>query len=878
MTVGIPHLIVGNTILATETFLDETFAAADETPAPGVAAVEETPVPEFTEPPEPTEPPPGVTPAPATPAPSPTPVIPPYPKDGGNGTLPAFGASVPWKRADPAQPWGNDGRFDLLLIGSDAGAGRWSRRNDVMLLVEVDVKTGQVAMIGLPRNLQNAPYPPGPARDASACGCQPGLINEMYVQATARTPGLWPGRGSVKGIGAVRSVVSTLTGRPIDAVLIVDLIGVIRVVDAMGGVDIDVPEAVVDDNYPDPGNHKIRLRIRAGKQHFDGREALAYARSRHMDSDYGRMDRQQTLLLAIREQLGPSLILEAPNLFAAAKGAAWTDLPREALPALLELFGRTADAKVKQLRIVPSRYPTWLTAAWVNQIRDDIADLLPGSENPRSIAVPRPVATPRPTPRPTAEADAQAHPEADPGTHAAPDRRADARPDRCTDRGADPGALTPGPHPPIGSRADTAAVGYRVRDSGPPPPSPGDLRGERALRDIRPNSARRRLAVAALAATLVLPAAMTPALAADPDDASTPAGPTDALPVGESVTLEGIVRVVIADDFRRGRSETSYALETEDGRVDLVVPDGELPDLGGRHAEVTGTVLPSGAVRVEDTVPVADAQADDAGGRGDIAGAPASAGEAGPSTDAVYGWPGPAVRKVAVVIASYTDHPAFKGTVEQMTEVMTGEAGTSVRQFFEIASRGRVSVDATVLGPWKLPVDSCDEASAFYPTVDAVVAEAWGRGIDLARFDHVIMWTPAPCASNWTALGEAPGQFIQMSAPYPDDGGRLDEFANVAAHEMGHNMGLLHANSLVCSDGEGDPAQLTDDCGATEYGDPFSTMGGNQGFFSGLPAVHWVSPLYDSSELAHLGWLDADEEQVVTAAGELRPRVDLRGR
>ena len=80
-----------------------------------------------------------------------------------------------------------------------------------MLLVEVDVETGAVAMIGLPRNLINAPYPPGPARDASACGCQKGLLNEMYVEATARNPGLWPGRGAVKGIGAVRSVVHTLT-------------------------------------------------------------------------------------------------------------------------------------------------------------------------------------------------------------------------------------------------------------------------------------------------------------------------------------------------------------------------------------------------------------------------------------------------------------------------------------------------------------------------------------------------------------------------------------------------------------------------------------------------------------------------------------------
>jgi LCP family protein required for cell wall assembly len=399
--VAIPHLVAASAIDAADEFLSGMFATVDPTPGPDTAALD-TPVPEFTEPPEETATPPGASPDPSPSAtPQPTPVIPPYPTDGGNGTLPAFGASVPWKRADPQKPWGSDGRFDLLLIGSDAGAGRWSRRNDVMLLVEVDVETGRTAMIGLPRNLQNAPYPPGPARDASPCGCQRGLLNEMYVEATVRHPGLWPGKGAVKGIGAVRSVVSTLTGRPIDAVLIVDLVGVIRVVDALGGIDINVPEAVVDDHYPDPGRGVIRLRIKAGKQHFDGHKALAYARSRHMDSDYGRMERQQTLLLAIRKQLGPAVILEAPALFGAAKGTAWTDLPREALPALVELFGKTDGAKVKQLRIVPSHYPSWLTAAWVNQIRRDVAALLPGTPRPRTIAVPRPVATPRPTPKPT---------------------------------------------------------------------------------------------------------------------------------------------------------------------------------------------------------------------------------------------------------------------------------------------------------------------------------------------------------------------------------------------------------------------------------------------------------------------------------------------
>jgi hypothetical protein len=104
--------------------------------------------------------------------------VPKGPMGPGIGTLPALGAAVPWNRPD-AIPWGNDGRFDLLLLGSDAGIDRWSRRMDVMLLVEVDVATGKVALIGLPRNLQNAPFPPGVARDARPCGCLTGLLNEM---------------------------------------------------------------------------------------------------------------------------------------------------------------------------------------------------------------------------------------------------------------------------------------------------------------------------------------------------------------------------------------------------------------------------------------------------------------------------------------------------------------------------------------------------------------------------------------------------------------------------------------------------------------------------------------------------------------------------
>ncbi|MFI5254737.1 MAG: LCP family protein, partial [Candidatus Limnocylindrales bacterium] len=363
----VPHLVAGVYIASTSDFLDSTFGNGSNDGTPG--------------PTEPNDAPlasgwlegdgdlgPGMTPRPYV-APTATPFVPYV------GTLPSLNVAVPWDRPG-AIPWGNDGRFDLLLLGSDAGTGRWSRRMDVMLLVEIDVNTGAVAMIGLPRNLVNAPFPPGAAHDAVACGCFTDLLNALYVEATSRHPDRWPGSGAVKGIGAVRSVVSYLTGRPIDAVLVADLVGVIKVVDAMGGVDINVPASVTDSHYPDPIVGTTSLYIPAGEQHFDGRMALAYARSRHQDSDYARMARQQTLLLAIRSQIGAQTILDAPALFTAAKGMTWTDLPRSSLPALVDLFAKAAHASVKQLRIVPSKYPEDLTTSEITRIRSDIAALL----------------------------------------------------------------------------------------------------------------------------------------------------------------------------------------------------------------------------------------------------------------------------------------------------------------------------------------------------------------------------------------------------------------------------------------------------------------------------------------------------------------------
>ena len=398
-----PHLWAGTTIAAANDLLDSMFANGN-TPIETEAPFTETIPPDFTFPPDgedwetlgplPTLAP-GDTGPPPTRAPRP-------PGTSGIGSLPGLGVSVPWQRPGTV-PWGDDGKFDLLLLGSDAGPYRWSRRMDVMLLVEIDVNTGKVGMIGIPRNLINVPFPPGKARDAVACGCFSDLLNALYVEATFRHPDRWPGSGTTEGIGAVRSTISELTGRPIDAVLVADLWGVIKVVDAMGGIDIDVPSTLDDPKYPDPVQGRIHLVIPAGEQHLDGRMALAYARSRHSSSDYARMQRQQTLLLAIRDQIGPETVFNAPALFKAAKGFAWTDLPRDSLPNLVELFAKAQGASVKHLRLVPPKYPEWLTKAEINKIRNDIANMLgvappPTAPPTSSPSVPPPSSTPTPAP------------------------------------------------------------------------------------------------------------------------------------------------------------------------------------------------------------------------------------------------------------------------------------------------------------------------------------------------------------------------------------------------------------------------------------------------------------------------------------------------
>ena len=247
-----------------------------------------------------------------------------------------------------------------------------------MILLSVDIRSGRAAFFGIPRNLVNVPLPAESA-DAFDCHCFPRLLNALWVYADGH-PDQFPG-GKNRGWRAVTGAIATLTGVRLDGLAVVDLNGFVDLIDVLGGLRIKVPEALVDDHYPKPdGSGTIRISIAPGWHTFDGKTALAYARSRHQDSDYGRMHRQQQVLVAVAAQLKPCrLIPEIPSLLRIVKRSLWTTLSTKDLPALLELAARVDARHIQQIAFTPSTYPSSLRSSDVKRIQHVVAHVFDGA-------------------------------------------------------------------------------------------------------------------------------------------------------------------------------------------------------------------------------------------------------------------------------------------------------------------------------------------------------------------------------------------------------------------------------------------------------------------------------------------------------------------
>lgn len=279
----------------------------------------------------------------------------------------------------PVPGWAADGRLNLLLIGSDAGPGRWSLRSDTMIVLSVDVESARAVMFGIPRNLINVPLPPESA-DAFSSGRYPNLLNSLYVYALAH-PRYFPG-GQAAGFRALSGAIQQLVGVPIDGAIVVNLTGFVDLIDAVNGLWVDVPYTLYDEHYPS-GNGQITVYVPAGCQKLNGTEALEYARSRHSSDDYSRMRRQQLVLTSLAHQLDPiKLLPKFPKLLDIAGDNLWTTIDVNEIANLAVLAARVDARKIRSVMIEPPVYPEVLTPAAIRHVRETVRGIFDSSGGP----------------------------------------------------------------------------------------------------------------------------------------------------------------------------------------------------------------------------------------------------------------------------------------------------------------------------------------------------------------------------------------------------------------------------------------------------------------------------------------------------------------
>lgn len=255
-------------------------------------------------------------------------------------------------------PWAGQDRVNVLLLGGDGGEGRTGVRTDTMILVSMDTTTGKTVMFSLPRNMMNAQFPEdSPLHDLYPDGYgyggseDPGfyMLNAVYGQIPERHPGIL-GKSDNEGADAIKQAVSGSLGIPVQYYLLVNLEGFKEVVDAMGGVTVNINEPVAiggdtdagipPDDYLDPGP----------SQHLDGFQALWFSRGRYGSDDYARMERQRCMIDALIDEANPlNLIRRYTDLAAAGKEIVFTDIPIDLAPAFADLSLEVKGAKVKSI-------------------------------------------------------------------------------------------------------------------------------------------------------------------------------------------------------------------------------------------------------------------------------------------------------------------------------------------------------------------------------------------------------------------------------------------------------------------------------------------------------------------------------------------------
>ncbi len=218
----------------------------------------------------------------------------------------------PVEAGPEAQAWDGAGRVNVLIMGLDFRD--WEAgevpRTDTMILFTLDPVHNTAGMLSIPRDMWvNIP------------GFDYAKINTAYYLGEIyKMPGGGPGL-------AVKTVEQFL-GVPINYYAQVDFYSFIKFIDALGGLDINIPEEIVVDPLG-PGN---TIKLYPGVQTLDGATTLAFARNRHIEGDdFSRASNQQLVIMEMRRQILdlnmlPTLISKSPQLYADLSGGIRTNM------------------------------------------------------------------------------------------------------------------------------------------------------------------------------------------------------------------------------------------------------------------------------------------------------------------------------------------------------------------------------------------------------------------------------------------------------------------------------------------------------------------------------------------------------------------------
>jgi LCP family protein required for cell wall assembly len=247
-------------------------------------------------------------------------------------------------------------RYNILLLGGDAGVGRLGLRPDSISVLSVNRNTGKTLIIGIPRNMQRVPFSKGspmlkPFPHGFNCGPKACLLNDIYAYGMAHK-NLYKGakyKGKRAGIEATKEAVQGILGIKVSYTILTDMGGFANLVYAIGGIDVCVPQRTIAED-------KVTV-FKKGCQHMNGGQALLYARTRYDFDDYHRMLKQRAIQRAMIAQISPEkLVSSFQKISAGFQKYLSTDIPASNLGNLLALAYNARSLPVANLEITPPKF------------------------------------------------------------------------------------------------------------------------------------------------------------------------------------------------------------------------------------------------------------------------------------------------------------------------------------------------------------------------------------------------------------------------------------------------------------------------------------------------------------------------------------------